>query len=71
MLFADQVGMSVTPSKVRPGVGWLRMTTDSAQHKARPVRNIVLHYFSYSIFLNLWRISRISTTSGKKSHSAH
>jgi D-aspartate ligase len=28
MLYADQVGMPVTPSKGKPGVGWLRMTTD-------------------------------------------
>jgi D-aspartate ligase len=28
MLYADQIGMPITPSKGRPGVGWLRMTTD-------------------------------------------
>jgi len=28
MLYADQIGMPVTLSKGKPGVGWLRMTTD-------------------------------------------
>jgi D-aspartate ligase len=28
MLYADQIGMPVTPCKGKPGVGWLRMTTD-------------------------------------------
>jgi D-aspartate ligase len=28
MLYADQIGMRVTPTKGKPGVGWLRMTTD-------------------------------------------
>lgn len=28
MLYSDQVGMPVIPGKGKPGVGWLRMTTD-------------------------------------------
>jgi predicted ATP-grasp superfamily ATP-dependent carboligase len=28
MLYKDQVGMAVPPTKGKPGVGWLRMTTD-------------------------------------------
>ncbi|MGA9526816.1 MAG: hypothetical protein WBS24_01740 [Terriglobales bacterium] len=28
MLFADQMGYPVTPAKARPGVGWVRTTTD-------------------------------------------
>jgi len=28
MLYADQVGLPVSPRKSRPGVGWVRMTTD-------------------------------------------
>jgi predicted ATP-grasp superfamily ATP-dependent carboligase len=28
MLYADQVGLPVVASRSRPGVGWLRMTTD-------------------------------------------
>jgi D-aspartate ligase len=28
MLYADQIGLPVRPSKGTPGVGWLRMTTD-------------------------------------------
>lgn len=28
MLYADQIGLPVTPRKGTPGVGWLRMTTD-------------------------------------------
>jgi len=28
MLYTDQIGMPITPQKARPGVGWLRMTTD-------------------------------------------
>jgi D-aspartate ligase len=28
MLYADQVGLPVVPSKARAGVGWVRMTTD-------------------------------------------
>jgi D-aspartate ligase len=30
MLFADQIGMPVTESRGKPGVGWVRMTTDVA-----------------------------------------
>jgi predicted ATP-grasp superfamily ATP-dependent carboligase len=28
MLFADQMGLPVSPVKARPGVGWMRATTD-------------------------------------------
>ncbi len=28
MLFADQMGLPVSPAKARPGVGWMRTTTD-------------------------------------------
>jgi predicted ATP-grasp superfamily ATP-dependent carboligase len=28
MLYADQMGLDVAPSRARPGVAWMRVTTD-------------------------------------------